>query len=58
MNDDHLLLIIEMDAEFLMLSSKLNQPFKVEVKLEAIFLTVVGWYMIIPCSSVLFTRCF
>ena len=57
MNDDHLLLIIEMDAEFLMLS-KLNQPFKVEVKLEAIFLTVVGWYMIIPCSSVLFTLCF
>ena len=58
MNDNNLLLNIKIDSEFLRLSSKLNQSFKVQGirVLEAIFSTVVGMCMVIPCSDVLVTH--
>ena len=54
MNDNSLLLNIEFDSEFLIVSSNLYQSFIVEGKkeiLEAVCSTVKCWYTVYPCSS-------
>ena len=55
--DSKLLLKTKIDSEFLMLSSKLNQSFKVEGKkiLETICSTMEDWYMTIFRSYSLIT---
>ena len=53
MNDSSLLLKTEIDSEFLMVTSNLNQLLKVEVKKEflKVFSTVECWYTVCPCPN-------
>ena len=58
-SDRNQLLKTEVDSEFLILSSKLNQYFNVEGKkiLETICSPMEDWYMTVSCSYNLFSRC-
>ena len=55
--DNNLLLNIEIDLEFLILRSNLNQSLRVEGKkvLETICLAAESGYTVVSCSGVCFT---
>ena len=53
--DNNLPLNIEIDSEFLILRSKLNQSFRVEERLETICSAVESGYTVVSCSGVCFT---